>query len=332
VLVLISVVIPTLGRASLKRAIESAIEQGAMVSEILVINDSGAPLEDLQQGRARVIDTPGGLGAAAARQIGVTASSGEFVAFLDDDDEWLDGHLEDALNVLTRHRDVSVYAARAEVVTAGVRSISPRVVYHGRCSLISFLYGWRVLLGRSRTVPTPAVVARRASVENTPMECERSTFEDFVWLLDLEAAGCTFFQSERCGARVFTDSARSDRRMTTPVELDWADRLNALQRGAGERYIALVAGRRLARSGDPDQLRAISRGFRASAPMSPAAQLVTLAFIMLAMCVRLLRPANVVGESDAPLWHATEAGQSCRVGQGLDWRASGRPAHDGAVG
>jgi glycosyltransferase involved in cell wall biosynthesis len=44
VLVLISVVIPTLGRASLKRAIESAIEQGAMVSEILVINDSGAPL------------------------------------------------------------------------------------------------------------------------------------------------------------------------------------------------------------------------------------------------------------------------------------------------
>jgi glycosyltransferase involved in cell wall biosynthesis len=153
--VLISVVIPTLGRASLRTAIKSAIEQSIPVSEILVINDSGTMLDGLHEPRVRIIDTPGGLGAAGARQMGVTASGGEFVALLDDDDEWLDGHLENALKVLTAQREVAVYAARVELMTDGTRSsISPRVVYRGHISLISFLYGWRAFLGRSRTMPT----------------------------------------------------------------------------------------------------------------------------------------------------------------------------------
>ena len=63
--VLISVVIPTLGRASLRTATKSAIEQSIPVSEILVINDSGTMLDGLHEPRVRIIDTPGGLGAAA---------------------------------------------------------------------------------------------------------------------------------------------------------------------------------------------------------------------------------------------------------------------------
>jgi N-acetylglucosaminyldiphosphoundecaprenol N-acetyl-beta-D-mannosaminyltransferase len=297
--VLISVVIPTLGRASLKGAIESAIEQGPLISEILVINDSGATLDGFQDPRVRIIDTQGGVGAAAARQRGVAASCGEFVAFLDDDDEWLDGHLENALNVLTTQTGVDVYAARAEVMRNGIRSISPRVVYHGRCSLISFLYGWRAFLGRSRTVPTPTVVARRARVAATLMDHQMATFEDIAWLLDLEANGCKLFQSKRCDARVFANTTRSNGRMSTEVELGWARRLNALQHGAGERYIAFVVGRRLARRGDPDWLREVSRGYRASTPMSPAPRLVTFLFIMLAWGVRMAKPTVVAGHDEA---------------------------------
>jgi N-acetylglucosaminyldiphosphoundecaprenol N-acetyl-beta-D-mannosaminyltransferase len=295
----VSVVIPTIGRPSLKAAIESALQQGRLVREILVVNDSGATLDGFQDPRVRIIDAQGGVGAAAARQCGLAASGGEFVAFLDDDDEWLDGHLEDAVNVLRTHPAVDVYLARAEVITNGVRSISPRVVYHGRCSLISFLYGWRAFLGRRRRVPTPTVVARRARVEATPMDHQMATFEDIAWLLDLEANGCTFFQSKRCDARVFANTARENARMSTEVELGWASRLNALQHGAGERYIALVVGRRLARRGDPDWLREVSRGYRASTPMSPAPRLVTLLFIMLAWGIRMAKPTVVAGHDEA---------------------------------
>jgi N-acetylglucosaminyldiphosphoundecaprenol N-acetyl-beta-D-mannosaminyltransferase len=296
----VSVVIPTLGRASLQGSIASALQQGRLVREILVVNDSGAPLAGPQDPRVRIIDTKGGVGAAAARQCGLAASGGEFVAFLDDDDQWLDGHLDNAVNVLTTHTGVDVYVARIEVIRNGVRSISPRVVYHGRCSLISFLYGWRAFLGRSRRVPTPTVVARRASVDTTPMDHQMSTFEDIAWLLDLEANGCTFFQAKRCGARVFADTARENGRMSTEVELGWASRLNALQHGAGERYIALVVGRRLARRGDPVWLREVARGYRASTPMSPAAQLVTLLFTMLAWAVRAAKPTVVAAHDQDP--------------------------------
>lgn len=301
--VLISVVIPTLGRASLKGAIESAVKQSVPVSEILVINDSGATLDGFQEPRVRIIDTQGGLGAAGARQIGVAASGGEFVAFLDDDDEWLDGHLEDALNVLTTQTGVAVYAARAEIWIRdadpagpsrraelrldGIRPISPPVVYQGPHSLISFLYGWRAFLGRSRHLPTPTVVARRKSVDSTIMDPHLLAREDIAWLLDLEASGCKISQSKRCGARVFADVGRMQGRITTDIELDWAHRLDSLQRGTGSRYVALVAARRLARSGDPDQLRELARRFKESSPMSPATRLVTLGFTVLAHMVRM---------------------------------------------
>ncbi len=283
---LISVVIPTLGRASLKGAVESALRQGASVSEILVINDSGAPLEGSYEPPVRIIDTAGGLGAAGARQIGVAASRGEFVAFLDDDDEWLDGHLDDALRVLTGPGQVDVYAASAEMTTHGVRSVYPRVVYGGSMTLLSFRYGWRALLGRNRSLPTPTLVARRESVNTTQMDCHLAYHEDTAWLLDLEARGCKIYQSKHCGVRVFPDPTRQRERVTTDTELDWARRLDLIQKGAGARYVALVAGRRLARSGDPDGLQELVRGFKVSSPMSPATHMMALGFTVLARVVR----------------------------------------------
>lgn len=111
--------------------------------------------------------------------------------------------------------------------------------------------------------------------------------EDIAWLLDLEAKGCRISQSKHCEARKLDDTERNQERMTTRTELDWANRLNSLRPGAGGRYIALVAGRRLARGGDPDQLRDLARRFRESSPMSPATRLVTLGFTVLAHLVRM---------------------------------------------
>jgi hypothetical protein len=283
---LISVVIPTLGRASLKGAIESALRQGAPVCEILVINDSGAPLDGSYEPPVRIIDTAGGLGAAGARQMGVTASRGEFIAFLDDDDEWLDGHLDDALSILAGPGQVAVYTASAERVVRGARSVYPRVVYRGSTTLLSFRYGWRAFLGRNRSLPTPTWVARRERVETTMMDCSLAYHEDSAWLLDLEAKGCKIYQSKHCGVRVFPDQTRELERVTTDTELDWARRLNSLQEGAGARYVALVAGRRLARSGDPDGLHDLVRGYRASSPMSPATSVVAFGFAVLARVIR----------------------------------------------
>lgn len=92
---LISVVIPTYDRsASLRRAIASVFCQTIDDYELIVVDDGSTDdtlqvLADIHDSRLRVIRHPKNLGASTARNSGVNASHGTYVAFLDSDDEWL---------------------------------------------------------------------------------------------------------------------------------------------------------------------------------------------------------------------------------------------------
>lgn len=88
----ISVVIPCYNRAGiLGRAIRSALAQTVAPEEIVVVDDgSGDGSADVARSfgeRVRVIEQANG-GAAAARNRGIEAARGEWIAFLDSDDEW----------------------------------------------------------------------------------------------------------------------------------------------------------------------------------------------------------------------------------------------------
>ncbi|MDX2259998.1 MAG: glycosyltransferase family 2 protein [Hyphomicrobiaceae bacterium] len=92
---LVSVVIPAFGRpASLAAAVRSAAAQRDLAPEsleIVVVDDaSPAPVrlpEDVRSARLVRLERNGG--AAVARNAGIAASAGRFVAFLDSDDVWL---------------------------------------------------------------------------------------------------------------------------------------------------------------------------------------------------------------------------------------------------
>lgn len=93
----ISVVIPTFNRLELlKEAIASVLRQSHPVFEITVVDD-GSTDETLEwlnrRSDVRVLQTHR-LGPAAARNAGVLQSRGEWIAFLDSDDVWLDNHIE----------------------------------------------------------------------------------------------------------------------------------------------------------------------------------------------------------------------------------------------
>lgn len=103
----ISAVIPTYNRASLLgRAIDSVLAQTRPVQEIIVVDDGGT--DDTAEVVARygkavkyVRRVNGGL--AAARNTGVQNSRCDWVAFLDDDDEWLPHRIESQVAVLTKN-------------------------------------------------------------------------------------------------------------------------------------------------------------------------------------------------------------------------------------
>lgn len=103
---IVSVVIPTRNRSILaKRAVQSALIQTLKEIEVIVIIDGPdevtvKELSQIDDARLRVIELPVSGGASEARNTGVTEAKGEWIAFLDDDDEWfpqkLDRQLEAA--------------------------------------------------------------------------------------------------------------------------------------------------------------------------------------------------------------------------------------------
>lgn len=88
----VSVVIPTVGRKSLSNAIRSAQRQLDCSIEVIVVLDKieNEPAVKALCAKMDAIYLPGtGLGAPSARNIGLSYASGDYIGYLDDDDEWV---------------------------------------------------------------------------------------------------------------------------------------------------------------------------------------------------------------------------------------------------
>jgi len=103
---LVSVVIPTCNRARLLvRALQSVIAQTYPDLEIIVVDDASSDdtaevVQRLGDGRIRYLRHDIRRGGSAARNTGIRAAKGAYIAFLDDDDEWLANKVETQLNAL----------------------------------------------------------------------------------------------------------------------------------------------------------------------------------------------------------------------------------------
>jgi len=102
---LVSIIIPTRNREKLlERALKSVLAQTYPNFECLVIDDAssdntGNLVKSFTDKRIRYIYNENHTNASAARNIGLRISGGEFIAFLDDDDEWFPAKLEKQVNL-----------------------------------------------------------------------------------------------------------------------------------------------------------------------------------------------------------------------------------------
>ncbi len=108
----VSVVIPYFQRKPgiLKKAVLSVLNQSGDSELLVIVVDDGSPIratDELQSiikqypNRVRVIEQDNS-GPGAARNLGLenVGEDTEYVAFLDSDDEWMDGHIQNAISAL----------------------------------------------------------------------------------------------------------------------------------------------------------------------------------------------------------------------------------------
>lgn len=96
----VSVVIPAYNREkTIARCLDSVLHQTFPAFEIIVVDDNSTDdttkiVKSITDRRVRLITLPSNKGAQAARNIGIRHATGNFIAFLDSDDEWLPEKLE----------------------------------------------------------------------------------------------------------------------------------------------------------------------------------------------------------------------------------------------
>jgi glycosyltransferase involved in cell wall biosynthesis len=142
------------------RGLRSALNQRISNHEIIVVDDASSDeTEDIVRSfgvAVRLIRHSSKRGVSAARNTGIRNAHGAFVAFLDADDEWIEGKLQRQLDILQQTADMSLIASEAFVGRDGERPSNtykdlPRP--HGS-------EAWKVLLAHP-AIHTSTVVARR---------------------------------------------------------------------------------------------------------------------------------------------------------------------------
>jgi glycosyltransferase involved in cell wall biosynthesis len=101
----LSVIIPAFNRASvIPKAIKSVFDQGFDDLEVIVVDDASRDnIEDvigrMNDPRVIYIRHPRNMGGAAARNTGIERAQGEYIAFLDSDDQWMPGKLRKQMDL-----------------------------------------------------------------------------------------------------------------------------------------------------------------------------------------------------------------------------------------
>jgi len=122
-MVMVSVVIPTYNRARfVTRAVESVLAQTYADYEIIVVDDGSTDdtKEALRPYESRIRSLcQENAGVSAARNTGISAARGEWIAFLDSDDEWLPEKLAVQMDCVSMHPEIVAHVTNAKIVLSG---------------------------------------------------------------------------------------------------------------------------------------------------------------------------------------------------------------------
>jgi glycosyltransferase involved in cell wall biosynthesis len=185
---LVSVIIPTHRRPELLRlAVLSVLAQTYANVEVVVVSDGPDPptaavMSNLDP-RVLYLELPVNQGPAAARNFGILHSHGEWIAFLDDDDEFLPRKLEAQVALADPNQPHIMISCRSIYRHSGRDDVWPERPIAPDEDIADYILIRKSLIGRPGIVSIHCLLVHRSILQSVPFTNWKD-HEDWSWLLE----------------------------------------------------------------------------------------------------------------------------------------------------
>jgi glycosyltransferase involved in cell wall biosynthesis len=183
---------------------DSVVLSAAFVREVIVVQSNSPPqfkefcAHELavyeKYFNVVVLDSGTPSNGSVARNVGINSASAEYVALLDDDDEWMEGKIKQYLDFIASENLTGDFVVFSPVISCnelrGEVVVVPSIKYR-RQPIADYILA---PLGGAQTsaLLLPAILARRVGFDPT-----LDRHQDYDFCIRLEEAGATFHQLEK---------------------------------------------------------------------------------------------------------------------------------------
>jgi len=181
------------------RAIESARRQTYRPIQIVVVVDgpdeaSVKALRGVQDEHLKIVALQENVGGSEARNTGVRESSGEWIALLDDDDEWMPEKLEKQMALVQSLPNKRAFVACKFTERNGdeVRTYPLRLPESGE-SIDNYMCRPRGLRTGGELLQTSTLLVPRALLMEVPFVRGLKRGQEFIWLVEANSRGGAAF-------------------------------------------------------------------------------------------------------------------------------------------
>jgi glycosyltransferase involved in cell wall biosynthesis len=175
----VSIIIPFYNRISMvKRALRSVLKQSYDDYEIILINDGSTEKineihEIIKINRCiQLIEFKKNIGVSAARNSGIKKASGEYIAFLDSDDEWFNNKLLKQISYMKRFNQMITHTS---YIAYDEESLKTNIINSGAVN-----YKYPFMTFRCR-IATPTVIVKKEALKNIWFNEELDFGEDIIF-------------------------------------------------------------------------------------------------------------------------------------------------------
>src|SRR5690554_5512020 len=197
----ISVIIPCYNSSqTLERALTSISAQTITAHEIIVVDDNSQDLIEtenliakLNKTKLRLLKHRTNKNGSAARNTGIKAATGDIIALLDADDEWLPNHLEQSIKQL-KNNNIELCYCKAQIKTNKIIDLTlpSNAIKHNE-TVADYLFL------KNGFIQTSTLVFKKEKVKVLFNE-HLIRHQDYDFLLQVEAAGHRIGMSPHIGA------------------------------------------------------------------------------------------------------------------------------------